>query len=151
MKATEILSKKVIDSKDTRMFIRYLRNLSANIGSSNELKYLNSIKIEETINTRIQSLVDTPKHLKVVCDFITITAENNQLKNHYDVSEVLVKVLLEKELESDPKVSILKALAKLSKECNKHKQIAEKTKIVPYIAAILKNKANDPAIFTSAS
>ncbi len=56
MKATEILSRKLIQTTlETKVFTRYMHNLSKNIASNNELKYLNNIKIYETLNGKIFS------------------------------------------------------------------------------------------------
>lgn len=55
MKATEILSKRLIQSTETNTIVHYMKNLTENIASANELKYLNNIKIEETVNGKIAS------------------------------------------------------------------------------------------------
>lgn len=84
--------------------------------------------------------------MRTVCDFIIITADNAQLKNHYDVSGFLANLIVETELETETKVCIIKTLTSLAKDCNKHKQISEKTKIVPYLVSILKEENPDAAL-----
>lgn len=84
--------------------------------------------------------------MRTVCDFIIITADNAQLKNHYDVSGFLANLIVETELERETKVCIIKTLTNLAKDCNKHKHISEKTKIVPYLVSILKEENPDAAL-----
>lgn len=56
LKAIEIMSKKIIEaSTDKEAASRYLYNISKNVGSSSQLKYLNNIKIYQSINGKITS------------------------------------------------------------------------------------------------
>ena len=52
----------------------YMHNLSANVASSNELKYLNGIKIYEKVNSNMENLTGNEEDLTKVCEFITVTA-----------------------------------------------------------------------------
>ena len=67
MKATEILSRKVLQASGPDQISRFMYNLAMNVNSSNELKYLNGIKIYETVNSNIDSLVQQEDDLFRIC------------------------------------------------------------------------------------
>jgi hypothetical protein len=74
MKATEILGKKLIESTDKDTSLRLMHCLTKNIGSSNELKYLNNIKIYDVLNGHVADFAQKEADIRIACEFITATA-----------------------------------------------------------------------------
>lgn len=48
--------------------------LTKNIGSNNELKYLNNIKIYDILNGHIAEFATKEADLRIICEFIAATA-----------------------------------------------------------------------------
>lgn len=78
-----------------------------------------------------------------VCEFITATAENPTLRSNYNVSGTLSMILTEGTLKDPTKLAVIRALNKLTTDSSKHKQIAEKTNIIPFLAEVLQDEDID--------
>ena len=96
-------------------------NLGMNVTSTNELKYLNGIKIYDKVNSNIENLILSEIDLAKVCEFIAITAEHAQIRSHYEVSQILSTILTEGYMKPETKLAITKALNKLTLDCQKNK------------------------------
>jgi hypothetical protein len=59
------------------------------------------------------------------------------------VAPLLSTVLVDQQLQTETKLLLMRALTKLTTDCKKHKQIAEKTQLVPYLAALIRDSPSE--------
>lgn len=125
--------------------------LTKNIGSNNQLKYLNNIKIYDIVNGSISYFSEKEADLCTVCEFICATAENPTLRSHYQVSYALAKVLTESDCGVEAKLSIIRALIILSTDSRKPQPVIYKTNIMTYLSALLKDQNSQKVLLIPSS